>query len=206
MAFDEAVAAAVSKNLSVQVAAVNVLRAEALLQQVRASTLPFVNVSVVNSTLDAERGFDGNVVQPQNQWTVAPTLGIPVLAAAQWAARVQQMDRIAIARLNTADVSRQIGVSAATAYLAIITQERLVDVQQRALETSRAQLSYNEQRVQGGVGSRLNALRSSQIVSTDESLLEVYRLNVRRAQEALGVLLNTEGPVGINGEPPLRSR
>ena len=199
--FDQAVARAVEKNTTIQIAATNVLRAEAILQQVRAATLPFVNVSVINSTLDAARGFDGNVVQPQNQTTIAPTFGMPVLAAAQWAARVQQMDRIEVARLNTADVRRQIGVSAAIAYLAVITQERLVEVQQRALETSRAQLDYNQRRLEGGVGSRLNALRSSQIVSADQALLETYRLNVRRAQEALGVLLEADGPVDVAGEP-----
>ena len=147
--FDQAVARAVEKNTTIQIAATNVLRAEAILQQVRAATLPFVNVSVINSTLDAARGFDGNVVQPQNQTTIAPSFGMPVLAAAQWAARVQQMDRIEVARLNTADVRRQIGISAAIAYLAVITQERLVDVQQRALETSRAQLDYNQRRLAG---------------------------------------------------------
>ena len=199
--FDQAVARAVEKNTTIQIAATNVLRAEAILQQVRAATLPFVNVSVINSTLDAARGFDGNVVQPQNQTTIAPSFGMPVLAAAQWAARVQQMDRIEVARLNTADVRRQIGISAAIAYLAVITQERLVDVQQRALETSRAQLDYNQRRLQGGVGSRLNALRSSQIVSSDQALLETYLLNVRRAQEALGVLLEADGPVDVAGEP-----
>ncbi|MCC7241331.1 MAG: efflux RND transporter permease subunit, partial [Acidobacteria bacterium] len=201
VSFDEAVSAAIEKNPSVQIAATNVLRAEALLQQVRASTLPFVNVSVVNTTLDSERGFDGLVVQPQNQWQLAPSIGYPVLAASQWAARVQQMDRVEVARLSTADVRRQIAVSAATAYLAVVGQQRLVEVQRRALETSRAQLDYNQKRLEGGIGSRLNALRAAQIVSTEESLLEVSLLNVRRAQEALGVLLNADGPVNIAGEP-----
>ncbi|MGE3885565.1 MAG: multidrug efflux RND transporter permease subunit [Vicinamibacterales bacterium] len=201
VSFDQAVAAAVDQNLAVRIVANNVLRAEALLQQVRASTMPFVNVSVVNSTLDGDRGFDGLVVQPQNQWTLAPTVGMPVLAATAWAARAQQADRIEIARLDTADVRRQVAVSAATAYLAVITQKRLVEVQQRALETSRAQFDYNQKRLEGGIGSRLNALRARQIVSSDEALLEVARLNVERAREALGVLLNADGPRDAGGEP-----
>ncbi|MEZ5289048.1 MAG: multidrug efflux RND transporter permease subunit [Vicinamibacterales bacterium] len=201
LSFDEAIAAAVEQNPSVQIAAANVLRAEALLQQVRASTLPFVNVSVINTTLDGDRGFDGLVVQPQNQWQVAPSIGVPVLAGAQWAARAQQMDRVEIARLNTADVRRQIALSAASAYLMVISQKRLVDVQERALETSRAQQDYNQKRLEGGIGSRLNALRAAQIVSSEQSQLEVAQLNVRRAQEALGVLLNAPGPVDAAGEP-----
>jgi outer membrane protein TolC len=199
--FEQAVASAVDQNLTVQITATNVLRAEALLQQVRASTLPFVNVSAVNSTLDAARGFDENVVQPQNQWTLAPTVGVPVLAAARWAARAQQAERVEIERLNTTDVQRQIAISAATAYLAVINQKRLVEVQERSLETARAQVDYNQRRLEGGIGSRLNALRASQIASTEEGLVEIFRLNVQRAQEALGVFINADGPRDAAAEP-----
>jgi len=201
VSFEEAVAAAIDRNYTVQIVANNVLRAEALLQQVRASTMPYVNVSVINSTLDGDRGFDGLVVQPQNQWTLAPTIGMPVLAASRWAARAQQADRIEIARLDTADVQRQIAVSAATAYLAVINQKRLVEGQLRSLETARAQVDYNQKRLEGGIGSRLNALRASQIASTEEALVEIFRLNVQRAQEALGVLINADGPRDAAGEP-----
>ena len=182
------------QNLTVQITATNVLRAEALLQQVRATTLPFVNASAINSTIDAARGFDGNVVQPQNQWTLAASVGVPVLAAARWAARAQQADRVEIERLNTADVQRQVAISAATAYLAVINQKRLVEVQERSLETARAQVDYNQKRLEGGIGSRLNALRASQIASTEEALVEVFRLNVQRAEEALGVLHQRRRP------------
>jgi multidrug efflux system outer membrane protein len=185
----------------VQITATNILRAEALLQQVRAATMPFVNASAINSTIDAARGFDDNIVQPQNQWTLSAGAGMPVLAAARWAARAQQADRIEIERLNTVDVQRQVAISAATAYLAVINQKRLVEVQERSLETARAQLDYNQKRLEGGIGSRLNALRASQIVSTEEGLVEIFRLNVQRAQEALGVLINADGPRDAAAEP-----
>ncbi len=199
--FDEAVAKAVDQNLTVQITATNILRAEALLQQVRATTMPFVNATVINSTLDAARGFSGNTVQPQNQWTLTASAGMPVLAAARWAARAQQADRIEIERLNTTDVRRQIAVSAATAYLAVINQKRLVEVQVRSLETARAQLDYNQKRLEGGIGSRLNQLRAAQIASTEEGLVEVFQLNVERAREALGVLINADGPRDVTEEP-----
>jgi outer membrane protein TolC len=201
VSFDEAVAKAIERNQVVQIAANNVLRADAILQQVRATAMPVASATVVNSTLDADRGFDGLVVQPQNQWQVAPNVSYPILAAVRWAERVQQMDRVEIARLNTADVRRQIAVAAALAYLTVITQKRQVEVQERALETARAQLDYNQRRLEGGIGSRLNALRAAQIVSTDEGLAELFRLNVRRAQEALGVILNLPGAVDVAGEP-----
>ena len=111
------------------------------------------------------------------------------------------MDQVEIARLSVTDTRRQIAVATASAYLAIIAQKRQVDVSLTAIETARGQLDYNTRRREGGVGSRLNELRSSQVLSSAEAQLEVLRLDVRRAQEALGVLLAANGPVDVSGEP-----
>src|SRR4029077_2411555 len=48
---------------------------------------------------------------------------------------------------------------------------------------------------------RLNELRAAQEVSTDEARLENARLAVRRAQEALGVLVAANGPVDAASDP-----
>ena len=71
------------------------------------------------------------------------------------------MDQVEIARLSVTDTRRQIAVATASAYLAIIAQKRQVDVILTAIETARGQLDYNTRRREGGVGSRLNELRSS---------------------------------------------
>jgi outer membrane protein TolC len=92
-------------------------------------------------------------------------------------------------------------VATAQAYLAVINLKRQVEVSLRALETARAQLDYNQKRVQGGVGTRLNELRSAQEVATDEARTEVIQLAVRRAQEALGVLVAGNAPVDTTNEP-----
>jgi outer membrane protein TolC len=76
-----------------------------------------------------------------------------------------------------------------------------VDVSLRALETARAQLDYNQKRLQGGVGTRLNQLRSAQEVATDEARTEIIQLAVRRGQEALGVLVAGNVPVDTTDEP-----
>ncbi|MEO8680487.1 MAG: TolC family protein [Vicinamibacterales bacterium] len=114
---------------------------------------------------------------------------------------VQAMDQIEVARLSTADVRKQVAVAAASSYLEVVSQKRQVEISQRALETARAQFDYNRRRREGGIGSRLNELRSGQIVASDEALLETAELRVRRAQEALGVLLGANGPIDVAGEP-----
>ena len=201
LSFDAAIARAVEKNPTVAIAATNILRSEAILQQARAAYMPRLGASVTNTTLDTGREFSGETVQPQNQSVFGLQASAPVLAAAQWAARAQAMDQVEIARLATTDTRRQIAVAAASAYLAVLVQKRQVEVSLTAIETARGQLGYNTRRREGGVGSRLNELRSAQILASNEALIEVFRLNVRRAQEALGVLLAAYGPVDVSGEP-----
>ena len=72
---------------------------------------------------------------------------------------------------------------------------------QRSLETSAAHLDYARRRLEAGAGTRLNELRAGQEVSTDEARLETAQLGVRRAQEALGVLIASNGPVDAAGDP-----
>ena len=75
------------------------------------------------------------------------------------------MDQVEIARLSVTDTRRQIAVATASAYLAVIAQKRQVDVSLTAIETARGQLDYNTRRREGGVGSRLNELRSAQMLA-----------------------------------------
>ncbi len=199
--FDEAISRALANNPSVAIAATNILRSEALLDQARAAVRPRVTGNVTNSTLDSGRSFGDQTVQPQNQSIFGLSASMPVIAATQWAARTQVMDQVEIARLSVTDTRRQIAVATASAYLAIIAQKRQVDVTLTAIETARGQLDYNTRRREGGVGSRLNELRSSQVLFAAEAQLEVFRFNVQRAQEALGVLLAANGPVDVSGEP-----
>jgi outer membrane protein TolC len=199
--FEQAIARALEKNPTVAIAATNILRSEALVQQARAAVLPRLGLNITNTTLDSGRSFGDQTVQPQNQSLFALSATAPVLAAAQWAARAQALDQLEIARLSVADTRRQIAVATASAYLAVIAQKRQVDVSLTAIETARGQLDFNTRRREGGVGSRLNELRSGQILAATEAQLEALRLNVRRAQEALGVLLAANGPVDVSGEP-----
>ena len=76
---DQAVERAVKNNPTVGQAIQGILRAEALLQQARAVTLPQVNGSftgIVNST---ERKFDDVVTSPRMQGTIAASASMPVL-------------------------------------------------------------------------------------------------------------------------------
>ena len=198
---DEAVQRALKNNPTVAQAAEGVLRAEALLQQARAVTLPSVAATFTNATIDSERGFNGAVTQPQSQSALSATIGMPVLALSRWAAATQARDQVEVSRLSTADIRTEIAIATAQAYLAVLALKRQVDVNARARETALAHLDYAQRRLQAGAGTRLNELRAAQEVSTDEARLETAQLGVSRAQEALGVLVVAEGPIDAAGEP-----
>jgi outer membrane protein TolC len=199
--FDEAIRIALEKNPGVAQAAQAILRAEVLLQQARTVERPTVSATVTTTILDSERGFDDLVTQPQTQSFVGAAVSFPVLAASRWAARTQALDQVRVARLGVSDVRQQIAIATAQAYLAIIAQQRQVDVNLRARENAQAHVDYARRRLEGGLGSRLNELRASQELATDEVFLEGARLAMRRAQEALGALLAMDAPVDVAGEP-----
>src|SRR5512146_1448604 len=66
LTFQAAVARATEKNRSAAVAAAGILRAQALLSESRAGTLPQVNGNVNTTTLNTGVEFNGQVVSPRN--------------------------------------------------------------------------------------------------------------------------------------------
>lgn len=201
VSFDDAVARALEKNTQVAQAAQAILQAEALLQQARVVYQPSVNGSVNMTVLDSSRGFDGLVTQPRTQTALGANASFPILEAARWAAATQARDQVAVAQLSAADVRRQVGTATAQAYLAVIAEQRQVAVNTVAIENAKAHLDDAHARLQAGAGSRLNELRASQELATDVVLLENAQLALRRAQEALGVLLMADKAVDAAGEP-----
>jgi outer membrane protein len=201
--FEEAIRRAVEKNPGIAEASQAILRAEALLQQANIVRQPTVSATATTTLLDAERGFDEFVTQPRTQTLLGGAISYPVLASSRWAERAQAQDQVRVARLGVTETRRQIALATAEAYLGVIAQQRQVEVNERARENATAHVEYARARLQGGVGSRLNELRAAQELSTDEVLLEASRLALRRAQEALGVLVAADAPVDAAAEPAL---
>jgi outer membrane protein len=205
VSFEDAVQRAIAANPTVERAATTVRNAEALLAQARAAVRPTVDGTISTTILDAERGFDGNIVQPRTQTLFAGSAATPVLAMALWAARAQAQQRIGVAELDVADVRRQVGVAAAEAYLAVIGAKRQLDVNERARDNAQAQFDYARARREGGVGSRLNELRSAQELAVVQELVERARLSVALGQEALGLIVAADRPLDSAGEPLLET-
>ena len=203
MTFKEAIAQATERNPSVQEAAKGILRAEALLRQATSSILPALNAGVVNTTVNSGRSFNGVTTLPQDQVTANLNLSALLFAPVQWAERAQAGDNRHVAEFGAADVRRQVAVATAQAYLAVIARRRVLDANVRARDVARAHYELASQLRAGGAGSRLNELRAQQSLSSDEVLAEESAFAVYNAQEALGVLVASDGPVDAADEPAL---
>lgn len=199
--FEEAVRRAVSSHPTIRQAAAGVLRAQAVLQQSRARTRPSLDASFSTNVIDPVTSFGGESIVPRTQTVTTAGFTVPLFTPVSWAARNQAADQVTVSERVQADARRAIATAAGEAYLAVIAGRRIVELNERARDTARAHYDYANQRFQGGLGSRLNALRAQEDLSAAEARVEDARLAVRRAQEALGVLTATDGPVDAANEP-----
>jgi outer membrane protein TolC len=201
--FREAVRRATERNPSVGEATQAILRAEGLLEGAKSVFKPTLYGDVSTTILDAARGFGGNITQPRTQYSFNATAAYPFLAAERWARKNQAADQVEIARISADEARRQVALTAAQAYLAVLTAERNREIAVRTRDTARALAEYSRARLDAGQGSRLNHVRSSQELAAAEGLVHVAELAVEQAQEALGIATFSEGPLEASGDPDI---
>jgi len=194
LTFAQAIERAIANNPTIAQATAGIMRAEAVLQQVRSSSLPALGLALTTTVTNPVK-FDTVSIVPAVQTQTIPTFGVPILTPVAWAQRNQAGDQVVVSQRSERDVRRQIAVAAAQSYLAIIARRRVFDLNSRARDNARDHFMFANQRFQGGIGSRLNALRAEQEMLSDETRVEEALLLIQLAQEALGVLVGANGPV-----------
>jgi len=201
LTFDEAVRRAVMNHPTIQRAAADIIRADAVLQQVRSRSRPSVNASLEAHVIDPVTEFSGSAITPRTQTVTSGGLVVPLITPVSWAERNQAADQVLVSERALEDARRQIAIAAGEAYLVVIAQRRVLELNERARDNARVHFEYANQRFQGGLGSRLNAVRARQELSSNEARIEEALLAIRRAQEALGVLVAADGPVETSADP-----
>ncbi len=199
--FRQAVDRALARNPTAREAAAEVLRAAALVEQARAAALPHLTASAGYTRLAREQRFGAQVLTPLGLTTGNATASVPLVDLATWARWAHALDDRRVAELSAADVRRRIAVATANAFLMVIARHRTLEADQRSLATARAHFDVAHQRQVGGLASRLEEVQAAQEASNDEVLVEQVGLDLRRAQEALGVLLAADGPLDAADEP-----
>lgn len=199
----DALTRATTRNTSLLVAADEVRRAEALVEQARSASLPTLGANAAYTRLDAERTLQGHVIVGRDQIFLAGQLSVPLVAPKSWLAWSYAEDNAAVTRASSADERRTIGQAVGRAYVTIVSQRRLVEVVQRAMQNDRAHLDYASARLEGGLGNRIDVVRAEQQLSSDDAQAETAGASLARAREALGVLVGVDGPLDAADEAPL---
>src|SRR5437660_1312733 len=106
LTLDEAVRRAVIRNTSALVAQQEIARAEGILKEARAPSLPTLSLNAVGTQLDAARRSASTLAQGQTSLNANATLLFPILAPQRWVAWAHASDQLTIARTSAEDVQR----------------------------------------------------------------------------------------------------
>ncbi len=201
----EAVHRALLRNPSAQVAALEIDRAIALLNETRSNSLPTLTLNGAYTRLDNARLFSGKTLAAENQLSANLTLSVPLLAPQRWVQWSQGKANVRATDAANQDVGRTVALATARAYLAVVAQKRVVEINARALATDHAHYDYTHIRLVGGVGNRVDDVRAAQQVAADEAQLETSYTALARAREALAVLVGEAKPLDVYDDVSLAS-
>jgi outer membrane protein TolC len=145
----------------------------------------------------------GTIILAQNELAANVTLTVPLVMTRQWLNTGEARANADATQATAADVRRTVAFATGRAYLAVYAQKLVIEVQERARDTARQHRDYAHQRFAGGVGTRLDEVRAAQEVATDEALVQSAYAGLAAAEEALGILVGTSGPLDTANDPTL---
>ena len=199
---DEAVRRAIAKNPNAELAAADIERAEALVRQARAASFPTLAANAIYTRLDSARTLNNNVIAGPNQLHANFAATVPIIVPQRWAQWSRAGYAVDSARVAQVDIKRGVAIATARAYLAVVVQRRLVEVKHLARDAAKAHYDYSHTRFAGGVGTRIDEVRAAQELASADVDVKNAEVAVVRAQEALGVLAATDGPLDTTDVPP----
>lgn len=202
VSLEEAIHRALERNITYVVARQEITRAEALVKEARSPSFPTVIGTGIYTRLNADRTVSNNnggttVIAAADQLSANLALTVPLVVPQRWAQWSHAGTNVDVSRAAADDVRRQTAISVARAYLTVISEKRVIEVNERALANAKAHYDYAHTRLLGGVGNRVDDVRAEQEVMSDEAQLESSFAAIARAREALGILVGDEGPLDV---------
>jgi outer membrane protein TolC len=127
-----AVDRAVLNNPTSAVAKAQIERAEALVRQARSFSLPTLTGNGQYTRLDGDRMLGDRVASAADQLSANLTLSVNLVAPQRWVQWSHASEAVEVASISAEDLRRLVAVTTARAYLAIVSQRRVVEVNLRA--------------------------------------------------------------------------
>jgi outer membrane protein len=207
----QAIERALTQNPNVLQQVEELRRAEAQVIETRAASLPTLTGNATYTRIDSARTLTTPAMNGQPATTTElqgadgiganVTVGVPLIAPRSWVQWSHARGNARVSALAVGDTKRQVALTVATSYLAIIQLRREVELNERARDTAQVHANYTHTRLVGGAGSRLDDVRARQELESDQQIVIAARLALVRAQERLGVLVAAEGPVDAGEDP-----
>jgi outer membrane protein, multidrug efflux system len=207
--WDDALQYIRARSTDLRVAAAQVEQAEAQSRIALAAALPTINGTstfthniITNDTLQPARAGDQIVFRPvstpfPNFLTAGLTASQPLLALRAWYAIGTAHRSEHVAELNQQDVKRVISLNVANAIVAVVTAERVSELNRVGLLNALTRLELTTRRTTLGSGTGLDVIRGRQDVETARATLVAGDESLRQAREALGLALGTPEQVGV---------
>jgi outer membrane protein TolC len=204
--FREAIDRAVAQNPDARVALDEVVRAEALLRQARAALWPQLGAAGSYTRLEGDRTVAMRLANAANSELGSLTVTAPIVDLRARADKARAADAVDVAAKAATSVRRDVAIAAARAYFAALLAAKMVAVARLARDNAKAHVAFTESLRTGGLATELDLVRARSDLAADESDLASDETSRVRAEEALGVITGTAGPLSAGDEPVLDAR
>jgi outer membrane protein TolC len=122
----------------------------------------------------------------------------PVLAPRIWYGIGTADRNVHAAKLKVDEAKRTILISVANAIVAVVTAERVAEVNRVGLKSALQRLELTQRRQRLGAGTTLDVVRAEQDVTLARSTLIAGDESLRQAREALGLALGSRESFGVS--------
>jgi outer membrane protein TolC len=202
----EAVQLLKARSLDLQVALLEIAKAEAQSRAALAGVLPSLGAGVnynhqlIRRTTETV-AFDGTrreMTSPTaDSLSGSLTLSMPLVNAPAWYAMGTAKLGEDVARLSVEDQRRKLTVGVANAVLAVATAERVAELNRVGLANAITRQQLAQAKLRNGAATALDVERTNQdVISSRASLLSGDE-SLRQTREALGLALGFAEPVSV---------
>ncbi len=191
-----------ANSTDLRVAAAEVLRAEGRHRVALAPLLPSVTASGLSSfsLLPAPAGSDATTsalfgAAPYQMGTLVAQLAL--IDARSWNALAQALDAQHVAEWSLADARRVLLLNLAQSLLAVVTAERVAELNRVALADALDRLALAERSNRAGANTDIDLGRLRQDSEISKAAVVMGDEALRQAREALGVALGVDEATGV---------
>ncbi|MCU0656724.1 MAG: TolC family protein [Polyangiaceae bacterium] len=201
----EALAMVKARSVELQIALADIERTEQQGRQAFASLMPTLNGSM-NASKQMVRtvpnSFTGDTdiqfLPPRaNTYGAGLALSVPIIAPRAWYAQGTAEQARKVAQMSLREQRRVLAAAVANALVAVISSERVAELNRVGLRNSLERLVLTKRRAELGVANSLDVLRLEQDTNAARATILTGDENLRQARESLGLALGDPEAYGV---------